>query len=297
MFCVRCGAANAEGSQFCVKCGATIGAQGGAPANATSGPPPTAPPAGAVPPVGSASAPGAGGTPSHVPTQPIGPVESSGKALASMICGFLFFFFPVALVAIVLGHLALGEINRSAGRIAGRGMAIAGLVLGYSGVLFIPFVLIIAAIAIPNLLRARMAADEAVAVNGLRDIARADIEYESTYANGFAPSLEALGGSAGDEKRDCDHALLIDPTVAQGIKNGYAFSYAPNPPANHRPPVLSNEARANGCTIPGSVEGFSATADPVQRGVTGTRSFYVDQTGAIRFDKDNAASATSEPLD
>ena len=52
----------------------------------------------------------------------------------------------------------------------GDGMAIAGLVLGYIGFAAIPFILIIAAIAIPNLLRARMAANEASAVGSLRTI-------------------------------------------------------------------------------------------------------------------------------
>ena len=62
-----------------------------------------------------------------------GSQENSGKATASMVCGILFFFWPAALAAIILGHLALSEIKHSAGRLAGRGKAIAGLVLGYAG--------------------------------------------------------------------------------------------------------------------------------------------------------------------
>src|SRR5437879_12596996 len=90
-------------------------------------------------------------------------------AIASLICCILFFFLPSAIVAIIMGHLSLSDIRRSAGRLGGRGMAIAGLVLGYTGLAIIP-VLIIAAIAIPNLLRARMAANEASAVGSLRTI-------------------------------------------------------------------------------------------------------------------------------
>ena len=61
-----------------------------------------------------------------------GPQQSSGKATASMVCGILFLFSAIA--AVVLGHIALSEINRSAGRLAGQGMAMAGLILAYIGV-------------------------------------------------------------------------------------------------------------------------------------------------------------------
>jgi len=110
-------------------------------------------------------------TPAGGAAQPAwnGPQESSGKATASMVCGILFFVWPfTAIAAVVLGHLALAEIKKSAGRLAGRGMAMAGLILGYIGVAMVPFILIIAAIAIPNLLRAKMAANEASAVGTLR---------------------------------------------------------------------------------------------------------------------------------
>jgi hypothetical protein len=98
---------------------------------------------------------------------PPGNAETSGKAIGSLVCGILFFFLPAAIAAVVLGHLSLSEIRQSAGRTAGRSMAIAGLVLGYLGLSFVPL-LIIAAIAIPNLLRAKMAANEASAVALLR---------------------------------------------------------------------------------------------------------------------------------
>jgi len=65
------------------------------------------------------------------------------------ICGFLFPFL-LSIAAIILGHLSLSEIKKSAGRVTGQGLAIAGLVLGYLGIVTIPVILIIAAIAIPN---------------------------------------------------------------------------------------------------------------------------------------------------
>src|SRR5580698_3793623 len=62
--------------------------------------------------------------------------ETSGKAIFSLICGILFFLPlpPFFIVAVIFGHLSLSEIRMSGGRLAGRGFAIAGLVLGYLGV-------------------------------------------------------------------------------------------------------------------------------------------------------------------
>lgn len=75
-------------------------------------------------------------------------------------------------------------------------MAITGLVLGYLGIAVIPLKLIIAAIAIPNLLRARIAANEASAVATLRSINSAQVAYQATYpAVGFARDLPSLGGA------------------------------------------------------------------------------------------------------
>ena len=76
-------------------------------------------------------------------------VPTSGKAIASLICGIFTLFFPASIAAIILGHLSLSAIRKSAGRLGGRGVAIAGLVLGYAGITLIPLILIIAAIAIP----------------------------------------------------------------------------------------------------------------------------------------------------
>src|SRR5215475_5064444 len=53
-----------------------------------------------------------------------GPPPNSGKATASLVCGLVFFFWPAtAIAAVVLGHIALSEIKKSAGRLAGRGLA------------------------------------------------------------------------------------------------------------------------------------------------------------------------------
>lgn len=170
-------------------------------------------------------------------------------------------------------------------------MAITGLALGYFGLATIP-ILIIAAIAIPNLLRSRMAANEASAVGSLRTLTTAAVEYSATYGNGFPPSLETLGGMANQTAASCDEAKLID-TVLSGEgsgsspeKSGYRFTYRPGP---------SIPAPAQGCSVPG-VAAFSVQADPVMPGTTGQRHFFVDQTGVIRSEMEHPASADSPPL-
>ncbi len=191
-------------------------------------------------------------------------VETSGKAIGSLICGILFLFFPAAVAAIVLGHLSLSDIRHSAGRLTGKGMAVAGLVLGYLGAMLMPIVivLIIAAIAIPNLLHSKMVANEAAAVGRLRTMTVASVTYSATYDNGFPPSLGSMGGAAGVKDSSCDHALLIDIRLSNyGSGNtsegmGYIFNYRPGSPV---------AKAAAGCSSPG-VHDFTITADPINPG-------------------------------
>src|SRR5882724_3958753 len=134
-----------------------------------------------------------------------GPQGTNGLAIGSLICGILFFIFPSALVAIILGHISRSQIRRSQGRQTGSGMALAGLILGYLGISFIP-ILIIAAIAIPNLLRAKMAANEASAVGALRTYNTAMVVYATQCPkNGYPQIAENLGMGGGD----CEHANLM----------------------------------------------------------------------------------------
>jgi type IV pilus assembly protein PilA len=273
MFCRNCGTANPDAGQFCSKCGTPLSSAAG------TTPGPTAVPGNSF------------ATPAPISSD----VPTSGKAIASLVCGIFTFFLPASIAAIILGHLSLSEIRKSAGRIGGQGIAITGLVLGYLGIVIIPFILIIAAIAIPNLLRARMAANEASAVGSLRVVETAVVSYSSHYENGFPSSLEVLGGTPGGEAT-CNHAGLLDGPLASGRKSGYIFTYTPVFPGNGAAPVISPKAAANGCTS-GGASGFTVTADPMQRGTTGARSFFVDQTGVIRFSANGeSARADSPPL-
>ena len=88
----------------------------------------------------------------------------------------------------------------------------------------VAIILIIASIAIPNLLRARMAANESSAVASIRTINTAEISYNSTYPTiGFAATLGALGGTT-CAPPDSTSACLIDTQLASGTKSGYTFT-------------------------------------------------------------------------
>jgi hypothetical protein len=145
--CSKCGATLADNSRFCANCGNSVLEP--QTASQQFAPPPPVP-------------------------GPVVAPQTSGKAIASLICSIVN-VFPLCVIAIILGHISLSQIGKSAGRLTGRGLAIAGLVLGYLGLVAIPFILIVAAIAIPNLLRARISADEASAVGSVRILVEAEI--------------------------------------------------------------------------------------------------------------------------
>jgi type IV pilus assembly protein PilA len=202
---------------------------------------------------------------------------TSGMAVASLVSGILFFIFPAAILAIVLGHLSRAEIRRSAGRLKGAGMALTGLILGYLGVAVIPLVLIIAiiaAIAIPNLLRAKMAANEASAVGSLRVINTAGVTF-SRVCRGYPPTLAALG----PPEAGCVTADLIDSNLASGRKSGYLFTYQ------------ATDTRGQGV-----LDAYTVHADPVTEGTTGQRHFFTDQTGVIRIESKAPANAHGPPI-
>ena len=87
----------------------------------------------------------------------------------------------------------------------------------------VAIILIIAAIAIPNLLRSKMAANEASAVGSLRSINTASVAYSTTYGT-YPAALSNLGPSTSPSSTSAD---LIDSVLSSGTKSGYTFSYTP----------------------------------------------------------------------
>jgi type IV pilus assembly protein PilA len=155
----------------------------------------------------------------------------------------------------------------------------------------VAIILIIAAIAIPNLLRSKMAANEASAVGSLRTMVTAAVTYSSTYGNGYPPSLGALGGAAGTTTATCDNSLLIDSVLSNSgtgntsTKSGYKFAYTPGTSIGTAPA---------GCSAAG-VYDYTITALPVTVGSTGQRGFFVDPSGVIRYTTDGTAPTSSSP--
>ncbi|MGB8592793.1 MAG: prepilin-type N-terminal cleavage/methylation domain-containing protein, partial [Candidatus Acidiferrales bacterium] len=89
----------------------------------------------------------------------------------------------------------------------------------------VAIILIIAAIAIPNLLRARIAANQASAVGSLRTITSAEVTFSSTYNDGFTPDLVTLSAPAGTTTATCTQSALIDEVLGSGVKSGYTFTF------------------------------------------------------------------------
>jgi type IV pilus assembly protein PilA len=148
----------------------------------------------------------------------------------------------------------------------------------------VAIILIIAAIAIPNLIRSKIAANEASAVASCRTVNTAEIVYSSTYSTTtvFSGDLSSLGD--GGTPSNCagtttvptsTAACLIDSALenaTQTSKSGYMFTYTP---------------------VAGS---YSLQAGPAALNSTGVRYFFTDQSAVIRANAGSAASNTSSPI-
>jgi len=287
MFCFKCGASMPDDSTVCPKCAAPVQAV------PTPPPPPQQP-----------STPGPASTsawlnvpaaPAQVPPQAqyppqaqqyrgqYQPARTDGGAIASMVLGIasiaLCLSFIAGIPAIILGHLSLSRIKKSMGRLKGEGMALTGLILGY---ISLPFILIIAAIAIPNLLRAKISANEAAAASTVRTINTLQVTYSTSYpTQGFARDLATLGGQSSDCNAGgtAEHACLLDiqlggPNCTAGVwcqKGQYRFTVvtsceAPNPGAQQQgegtacaeyvvaaTPVSSSTGLHNYCSVSDAV--------------------------------------------
>jgi type IV pilus assembly protein PilA len=136
----------------------------------------------------------------------------------------------------------------------------------------VAIILIIASIAVPNLMRSKMATNEASAVSSLRSLNTASVSYSTSYGM-YPGALASLGPMVGTSPSSAT-ADLIDSVLAGGIKAGYTITYTPG---------SSNAS-------------YSITAAPMTAGVTGTRYFYTDQSGVIRADPSSPATSASSPL-
>ena len=138
----------------------------------------------------------------------------------------------------------------------------------------VAIIAIIAAIAIPNLLRSRMSANEASAVGGIRTVTTGEVGYQAagidpdgTTGVGQYGTLAQLSGTT---------PSFVDTAIGTGTKSGYTFVALP----------VANSSSPS----------FTCTAQPASAGRTGTKSYFSDESGVIRFSGDSASMATSASL-
>ena len=232
--CAQCGFVGWPDAEFCKKCGASMSSA-----------------VVAVP-----EQPGVNFTASYTNYSFAPPAQlKTEMAVASLVLGilnFLFlgiFVFPV-IIGIVISVVALNNVNRYPHEYGGKSLAVGGLVTNIASVV-IPFA-VIAAIAIPNLLAARMAANEGAAMNALIKIQGAEQTYQATKGNGYYGSLN-----------DLEREGLIAPELANGTRAGYRFK-------------VEVFDRPNGWS------GYEAVAVPTEYRSSGRRSFFIDETGVLR---------------
>lgn len=208
---------------------------------------------------------------------------NKGLAIASLVMGILSILTLGclgigALTGLVLGFVALRRASGAPQQYGGKGLAIGGIVTSGLGLfLLIPFVGLVAAIAIPSLLRARISANEAGAIGDVRTVLSAEATYQAA-SGGHYGSLECLSGPAACIPGYSGPAFLLGPPLA-GDARGYRRTFHPGPPAE-----------------PGAgsrLQGFAFTAVPLELGRTGTRSFCGDATGVVC----SVGSATVEVVD
>lgn len=143
----------------------------------------------------------------------------------------------------------------------------------------VAIILVIAAIAIPNFIRARISANEASAVDSAHSVAAGEVGYSSTYPEiGYSVALSDLGyGGSPTCPATPNAACFIDSGLAGGSKSGYNFTYVQD--TTNTPSV-----------------GYTLNADPSMRGLSGQQSYFLDQTNVIRYNPAAVASATDNPL-
>jgi type IV pilus assembly protein PilA len=141
----------------------------------------------------------------------------------------------------------------------------------------VAIILIIAAIAIPNLLKTKMAANQASAVASLRTLNTSEVTYSATYNQGFSSTLAQLGTPTSGNATSAA-AGLIDSVLAAGSKSGYSFVYAASTAVNNSTP------------------NYTINANPLTVGTTGQNYYYTDASNVIRINTSVTASASDSPI-
>lgn len=143
----------------------------------------------------------------------------------------------------------------------------------------ISIMLILMLIAIPNMLNLKASANETSAIQSLRTIHEAEIQYQTQFpGNGFACSLAALGGNASSGPPNAQGAQILQPDLASGSKSGYTFNIT-----NCTKSTVNNQDMYTS---------FEATAVPWAVGKTGHNGFCLDMSGQIMKDPTGGTNCT-----
>jgi type IV pilus assembly protein PilA len=131
--------------------------------------------------------------------------------------------------------------------------------------------LILMSLAVPQMLKLRKQANETSAVQSVRTIGQAQLQYNSAYpANGFSCSLAALGGDPKSGAPSAQSAQLLDNSLSSGQKAGYTFAIT-----NCTKVTVNNQDMYTG---------YEITAVPQSIGRSGDRGYCSDENNTIRFD-------------
>jgi type IV pilus assembly protein PilA len=194
------------------------------------------------------------------------PQPSQALAIISLVSGILNFLLLGILViptivGLIISAVALKKINRDPQQYGGKSLAVGGLVMNIISLVALVPILIIAAIAIPNLLASRRAANEGAAIVSVRKLHNAEMEHYAMYRT-YGTLTDLL-------QKD-----LINADLARGERSGYRFTIE-----------IMND-RGDGWP------GFTVVAVPTEYGSTGRRSFFVDHTGVVRAADSRGLEAT-----
>jgi len=143
----------------------------------------------------------------------------------------------------------------------------------------ISIMLILMLMAIPNFNKMRITAHETSAINSLKAIYTAQIQYQTTYPqSGYSCTLQALGGDPKQGNPTPTSAQLLQGDLPVGIKDGYTFSI-----------VNCSKVTVNNVD---QITSYEVTAVPQAVGKTGNRGFCIDTFNEIKVDPQGGTNCT-----
>lgn len=257
MICRSCGSANPSGASFCNHCGTPLTA--------------------AMPTSSSGASPVPSGASIVSRPQPVAVTAEAAKIslglglAASILCGF-----PTGIPAILVGRRAITKIRQSQGRLKGREIAMAGIILGYAScALWLVF--LIGGYFLFRTAVKQIDESEASAISAIRQINEAEASYSQIYSgssgNLYAGSLAALGpgpqgtcSGTGTRENAC---LLSGPLVRSDcreprwcILKGYKFQLQVHYSSKGSDYAITAVPEGNGN---GGTKNFCSTSDGVVR--------------------------------